>query len=140
MAPAHYIAPWVAPTWDDVVAIFKKALAESPADASLAFFGFDKLLHGVDAPTAATLIRSSGIGSPVIDNSGHAAYVTSAVVKALGWDENPRRTRLVDRMAAMPMAVSMERPKRSAPSWPSRRQCSPRWVDRHCIKRRSSSR
>ena len=41
MAPAHYIAPWVAPTWDDVVAIFKKALAESPADASLAFFGFD---------------------------------------------------------------------------------------------------
>ena len=50
MAPAHYIAPWVAPTWDDVVAIFKKALAESPADASLAFFGFDKLLHGVDLP------------------------------------------------------------------------------------------
>ena len=90
MAPAHYIAPWVAPTWDDVVAIFKKALAESPADASLAFFGFDKLLHGVDAPTAATLDPIFGDRlAGVIGTSGHAAWVTSAVVEALGWDEHP---------------------------------------------------
>lgn len=89
-APAYYIAPWVAPTWDDVVAIFKRALTERPADAGLVFFGFDKLLHGVDAPTKDVLDPIFGDRlAAVLDNSGHAAYVTTAVLAELGWIDNP---------------------------------------------------
>lgn len=88
MAPAGYIAPWVAPKWHDVVAIFKKYQAES--DLPLVFFGFDQLLHGVAEPTAETLDAIFGDRMvAVINNSGHGAYVTTAVLKKLGWIEQP---------------------------------------------------
>ncbi len=90
MPPAYYIAPWAAPTWDDVVQIFHQALAERPVEAGLCFFGFDALLHGVDAPSAATLDPIFGDRlAVVVDNSGHGAYVTTAVLDKLGWTKDP---------------------------------------------------
>ncbi len=88
MPPAGYIAPWVAPTWDDVVAIFKEQAKGS--DLPLIFFGFDQLLHGIDEPTAKTLDAIFGDRLvAVVNNSGHGAYVTSAVLKKLGYLDNP---------------------------------------------------
>lgn len=88
MPPAGYIAPWVAPTWDDVVKTFKQHAQKS--DLPLVFFGFDQLLHGVDEPTAETLDAIFGDRMvAVVNNSGHGAYVTTAVLKKLGWIDNP---------------------------------------------------
>lgn len=90
MKPAYYIAPWVAATWDDVLEIFETAKKEVPADKPMMFFGFDALLHGTQPPTAATLDEIFGDRMAVVsDNSGHAAYVTSAVMADLGWLDNP---------------------------------------------------
>lgn len=87
MPPAGYIAPWVAPTWEDVVRIFREHAAQS--EFPLVFFGFDQLLHGVDEPTSSTLDDIFGDRMvAVINNSGHGAYVTSAVLKKLGWLAN----------------------------------------------------
>lgn len=88
MPPARYIAPWVAPTWDDVKKIFADALAEvAGTDTPLLFFGFDALKHGVPAPTNAVLDEIFGDHQAFIaDNSGHGIYFTSAYIKAQGWD------------------------------------------------------
>jgi hypothetical protein len=88
--PAIWIAPYVGyPTWDDVVAKMKQAHAETPAGRGLVFNGFDRLLHGVDAPTAADLDAIFG-DRPVMvaDNSGHGAYFSSAVIRLAGWDKD----------------------------------------------------
>lgn len=91
MPPSYDIAPWRAPTWHDVVDVFKKAMDDAPAaDTPLLFWGFDRLLHGADAPAAATLDPIFGDRlAAVLDNSGHGAYVTSAVIRHLGWDKEP---------------------------------------------------
>ena len=88
--PARSIAPWDARTWDDAVAIFRAAIADTPADAPLVFAGFDAMLLEHPAPDAAELDAIFGdrlVG--VLDNSGHGVYFTSAVIRAHGWDAQP---------------------------------------------------
>jgi predicted amidohydrolase YtcJ len=89
--PAHWIAPYAGfPTWDDVTALFEKLHAETPAGQTLLFNGLDRLLHGCDAPSAATLDRYfPDRPVVVVDNSGHAAYCSTAYLEKLGWIENP---------------------------------------------------
>lgn len=90
MYPAYWIAPWFAPTWDDVAAIFQKAIAETDAGAPLSFFGFDGLLQQHDEPTAEVLDAIFGDRLVLVfGNSGHTSYVTSAVMRQLGWIDNP---------------------------------------------------
>ncbi|GAA1689909.1 amidohydrolase [Microbacterium sediminicola] len=90
MPPAYWVAPWFAPKWDDVVAVFERALAETPEGTPLAFFGFDGLLQERPEPDAAVLDAIFGDRMvALVGNSGHTAYVTSAVLTHLGWDVNP---------------------------------------------------
>lgn len=90
MPPNYWIAPWFAPTWDDVLKMFQKAIDETPSGSALAFSGFDGLLHGHDAPDAACLDAIFGDRLVFVqDNSGHAGYVTTAVLKNLGFLDNP---------------------------------------------------
>lgn len=89
-APAHSIAPWDAPTWDDVVAVFKSAMATQDPSLPLMFNGFDALLHERPIPTAADLDPIFGDRIAVVaDNSGHGVYFTSSLIKKNGWDVNP---------------------------------------------------
>ena len=65
--PAYWVAPWAGcPTWDDVVARFRQAHAESPPGQTLLFSGLDRLLHGCAAPRRGRarrhLRRSTGGG------------------------------------------------------------------------------
>ena len=88
--PALSIAPWKAPTWSEVLSIFSQAMAEHDADVPLLFNGFDALLHGRPAPTAADLDDIFGDRvAVVVDNSGHACSFTSALIRSRGWDSNP---------------------------------------------------
>ena len=90
MPPNYWIAPWFAPTWDDVLKMFQKAIDETAPGSPLAFSGFDALLHGHDAPDAASLDAIFGDRLVfVLDNSGHAGYVTTAVLKKLDYVEHP---------------------------------------------------
>ncbi|TQJ30333.1 amidohydrolase [Microbacterium sp. SLBN-146] len=90
MYPAYWIAPWFAPTWNDVLAVFDKAIAETDAGSPLSFFGFDGLLQQHEEPTAAVLDAIFGDRLVLVfGNSGHTSYVTSAVMRKLGWIENP---------------------------------------------------
>lgn len=90
MPPNHWIAPWFAPTWADVLDMFHQAIEDTVPGSPLAFSGFDGLLHQHEAPDAATLDEIFGDRMVfVLDNSGHAGYVTTAVLNALGFIENP---------------------------------------------------
>ncbi|WP_458041182.1 MULTISPECIES: amidohydrolase [Bacteria] len=90
MPPAYWIAPWFCPTWDDVLAMFQKAITESAPGTALSFFGFDGLLHQHEDPDAASLDAIFGDRLVlVMGNSGHTAYVTTAVLKELGFVETP---------------------------------------------------
>jgi predicted amidohydrolase YtcJ len=87
-APAIAIAPWVAPTWEDVLAIFHEVAAKTAPGQALVFTGFDALLHGHRAPTATELDEIFGDRVVVVaDNSGHATYFTTALIKNNHWDE-----------------------------------------------------
>lgn len=89
--PAWWIAPYVGyPTWADVTALFDRLHAEQPDGKALLFNGFDRLLHGADAPTN-TMLDAHFPGRPVvvIDNSGHGVYFSSAVIEHLGWQAGP---------------------------------------------------
>lgn len=86
-SPARSIAPWDAPTWDDVLAIFRDAIATTDPSIPLLFNGFDALLLGQPAPGAAELDAIFGDRVAVVaDNSGHASYFTSALIAKNGWD------------------------------------------------------
>ncbi|WP_322409506.1 amidohydrolase [Microbacterium invictum] len=90
MPPAYWIAPWFAPTWDDVLAVFRRAIDETQPGAPLSFFGFDGLLQRHATPDADELDAIFGDRMVLVaNNSGHAASVTSAVLRTLGWTENP---------------------------------------------------
>lgn len=90
MPPAYWVAPWFAPTWDDVLEAFQKAIAENDENAPLGFFGYDGLLQQHEEPDADLLDSIFGDRLVfVFGNSGHSAYVTTAVLRALGWVENP---------------------------------------------------
>lgn len=89
-APATYIAPWLVPTWDEIVALGKKAAAEAPAGHSLCFFGLDRLLHGCEFPNAKQMDEIFGDRiACMIALSQHQASVTTATLKHLGWDKTP---------------------------------------------------
>ncbi|WP_159810279.1 amidohydrolase [Cellulomonas citrea] len=89
-APAVSIAPWVAPTWADVLDVFAATAAASDPALPLLFNGFDALLHGRPAPRAAEMDQIFGDRVVVVaDNSGHATYFTSALVRGHGWDVAP---------------------------------------------------
>lgn len=90
MPPAYWIAPWFCPTWDDVVATFQRADAASEPAEPLAFSGFDALLHEHELPDAAELDEIFGDRVVVVlDNSGHAAVGTTALLRQLGWIDAP---------------------------------------------------
>jgi len=89
-APGHYIAPWLCPTWDDIVAVAKKAVAETPADHGIMLFGLDRLLHGVPFPTAKQMDELFGDRiACMIALSQHQASVTTATLERLGWTKTP---------------------------------------------------
>ncbi|GAY17037.1 amidohydrolase [Mycobacterium sp. shizuoka-1] len=88
--PARSIAPWDAPTWADVEAIFADAITHSDPKTPLLFAGFDALLHQRPSPKAPELDRIFGERVAVVtDNSGHGVYFNTAVMKRYGWDVNP---------------------------------------------------
>jgi predicted amidohydrolase YtcJ len=86
-APAVAIAPWVADSWAGVLKIFTDVCASSDPALPLVFTGFDALLHGHPAPDAAELDQIFGDRVVVVaDNSGHATYFTSALIRRNHWD------------------------------------------------------
>jgi len=88
--PARSIAPWDAPAWSDVEAIFADAMANTDPKTPLLFAGFDALLHKRPSPKVAELDRIFGDRVAVVtDNSGHGVYFNTAVMKRNGWDVNP---------------------------------------------------
>jgi len=88
--PARSIAPWDAPTWPDVEALFAEAIANTDTQTPLWFAGFDALLLQRPAPKAPELDRIFGDRVVVItDNSGHGVYFNTALMKRYGWDVNP---------------------------------------------------
>jgi predicted amidohydrolase YtcJ len=88
--PARSIAPWDAPTWSDVEAVFTDAIAGTAPETPLLFAGFDALLHRRPSPKVAELDRIFGNRVAVVtDNSGHGVYFNTAVMKRYGWDVNP---------------------------------------------------
>jgi len=90
-SPAYWIAPYVGyPTWESVTKLFRKVHAELPEGQAAVFNGFDRLLHGADAPTATVLDEFFPNRVVLVaDNSGHAVYFTSATISFLGWDSGP---------------------------------------------------
>ena len=90
LPPARSIAPWDAPTWADVERIFADAIAETDPSDPLWFAGFDALLHQHRSPKAVDLDAIFGDRVTMIgDNSGHAAYFNTALIKQHGWDAAP---------------------------------------------------
>jgi predicted amidohydrolase YtcJ len=88
--PARSIAPWDAPTWADVERAFADAIAETDPSEPLWFAGFDALLHQHPSPKAVELDAIFGDRVTMIsDNSGHAAYFNTALMKQHGWDSAP---------------------------------------------------
>ena len=88
--PARSIAPWDAPTWEDVEKIFADAIKTADPGTPLLFAGFDALLHQRPSPKADELDRIFGDRVAVItDNSGHGAYFNTALKKRNGWDVDP---------------------------------------------------
>ncbi len=89
-APAVSIAPWDAQTWDDVLSVFRRTLQAADPALPLVFTGFDALLHAHVAPDAAELDAVFGDRVVVVaDNSGHATYFTSALIRQNQWDRTP---------------------------------------------------
>lgn len=88
--PARSIAPWDAPTWADVQAVFAAAIAESEPGSTLWFAGFDAFLHEHPSPKATELDEIFGDRVTIVtDNSGHGVYFNTALIKQNGWDINP---------------------------------------------------
>lgn len=86
-APAIAIAPWLAPTWADVLQTFTDGAAAGDPARPLVFTGFDALLHAHPALTAPELDAIFGDRAVVVcDNSGHAVYFTSALMTRNHWD------------------------------------------------------
>jgi predicted amidohydrolase YtcJ len=88
--PARSITPWDAPTWADVEKIFADALVSSDPSEPLWFAGFDALLHAHPAPKAPDLDAIFGDRVAMVsDNSGHAVYFNTALMKQHGWIDAP---------------------------------------------------
>jgi predicted amidohydrolase YtcJ len=90
MPPRYYIAPWVAPSWANVVAVFRHAISVTPPSSALMFYGFDPTLHGRALPVAGELDSIFGDRMvAVVDRSGQSGAVTSRVLEFLGWTSDP---------------------------------------------------
>jgi predicted amidohydrolase YtcJ len=90
-APAYWVAPYVGyKTWADVQAKIQKEDKAAPAGKPLVFNGVDRLLQQAPTPTRDILDKLTPSGRPiiVIDNSGHAVYFNTAVIKLLGWKDS----------------------------------------------------
>lgn len=88
--PAHWIAPYVGyPTYEDVVALWKKLDSETEAGQPLLFNGLDRSLQGAPELTCVELDEHFP-SRPVIvlDNSGHEIYFNTAHMAFLGWENN----------------------------------------------------
>jgi predicted amidohydrolase YtcJ len=86
-SPAVAIAPWVAADWAAILTIFSDTASRTDPALPLVFTGFDALLHGRPAPTAQDLDQIFGDRVVVVaDNSGHATYFTSALIRRNQWD------------------------------------------------------
>lgn len=89
-APVRSIAPWNAPSWDDVTAAFRAAVAATDPSEPLIFSGFDALLHEHPAPDADEIDQLFGDRvAAITDNSGHGIYFGTALMKLHGWDSTP---------------------------------------------------
>lgn len=89
-APVRSIAPWNAPSWDDVTAAFRAAVAATDPSEPLIFSGFDALLHEHPAPDADEIDQLFGDRvAAITDNSGHGIYFGTALMKLHGWDSAP---------------------------------------------------
>jgi predicted amidohydrolase YtcJ len=89
-APARSIAPWDAPTWADVQAIYADAMTNSDPAEPLWFAGYDALLLQRPSPKAADLDEIFGDRVVIVtDNSGHGVYFSSALIRNNGWDVAP---------------------------------------------------
>ncbi len=87
-SPAYWVAPYVGyKTWDDVKAKILKEDAAMPAGTPLIFNGVDRLLQQAPTPTNQILDALTPSGRPILllDNSGHAVYFNTAVIKTLPW-------------------------------------------------------
>ncbi|MBU3621554.1 amidohydrolase [Polynucleobacter sp. CS-Odin-A6] len=87
-SPAYWVAPYVGyKTWDDVKAKILKEDAAMPARTPLIFNGVDRLLQQAPTPTNKILDALTPSGRPILllDNSGHAVYFNTAVIKGLPW-------------------------------------------------------
>ena len=87
--PAYYIAPWLVPTWEGVVAVAEQARREVPRGNGIVLFGLDQLLHGCEFPTARQMDDLFGDRlATIIALSQHKAAVTTATIEELGWVED----------------------------------------------------
>ena len=90
MAPAVDISPWHVATWDDVVAVGRKAAAEAPPGASIMLFGLDQLLHNCAFPTVTEMDDIFGDRvATIIALCQHQAAITTATMAELGWLDHP---------------------------------------------------
>ncbi len=88
-APVHWIAPSNGySTFAQVAALWTSVNADAPAGAPVVFYGLDRPTQSVGEPTNTTL-DSYFPDRPavVLDVSGHAVYVNSKVIAALGWPD-----------------------------------------------------
>ena len=86
--PAYWVAPYVGyKTWADVKAKIQKEDKVASDGKPLIFNGVDRLLQKAPMPTRDMLDKLTPSGRPILvfDNSGHAVYFNTAVIKALGW-------------------------------------------------------
>jgi predicted amidohydrolase YtcJ len=82
---------WIAPsngyaTFAQVAALWTSVNSDAPAGSPVLFYGLDRPTQGVGEPTNTTLDGYfPDRPAVVIDGSGHAVYVNSKVIDALGW-------------------------------------------------------
>ncbi len=87
--PAYYVAPWLVPTWEGIVEVAMKAVADVPVENSIVLFGLDQLLHGCTFPTAQEMDALFGDRiATIIALSQHKAAVTTATLAELGWQRS----------------------------------------------------
>jgi len=73
-------------TFAQVAALWTSVNADAPAGEPVVFYGLDRPTQGVGAPTNTTLDGYfPDRPAVVLDDSGHAVYVNSKVIAALGW-------------------------------------------------------
>ena len=85
--PVHWIAPSNGyATFTQVASLWISVNSDAPAGAPVVFYGLDRPTQGAGEPTNTTLdTYFPDRPAVVLDVSGHAVYVNSKVIDALGW-------------------------------------------------------